>query len=61
MVYYCNIKKDGVNARVTDTRIQKRVKSKEAAISAAEASGLSTLTMEDITAEVQAFRQNANT
>ena len=33
--------------------------SMEAAISAAETSGLPTLTMEDITAEVQALRQNA--
>ncbi|MCL2206430.1 MAG: hypothetical protein FWB82_07950 [Treponema sp.] len=31
----------------------------EAAISAAEISGLSALTMDDITAEVQALRQNA--
>jgi len=31
----------------------------EAAISAAEASGISTLTMDDITAEVLALRQNA--
>jgi hypothetical protein len=31
----------------------------EAAITVAEASGLSTMTMEDITAEVQALRKNA--